>query len=247
MVVVAEQNTEPDPESPTPAADPAASAPVAAPAGPAPTASPAPTAAPDRRAQRLGWGVKEMAVAVGVLVVAVLVLGVFTHDFTFNPGGPSTNVATGGPSIDESQQYQVAAGQLHFPLRQPKLPADWHANSASLDQVGPTALNSRPNDLRIGFITPAGRYVAIAESTAAATDLARQTAGLPDATPIGEQGTVDVDGKAWTVYQGARNEVSWGLDLGAVRLMVSGNGNQAEFTTMAKAVQSAPVLPTRGA
>lgn len=190
---------------------------------------------------------KELLVAVGVLVVAVLVLGLFTHNFTFNPGGPSTNVATGGPSVDESQQFQIGLGQLHFPLRQPKLPADWHANSASLDPVGPTAVGGRPNDLRIGFITPAGHYVAIAESTAAATDLARETAGLPDATSVGQQGTVDVDGKTWTIYQGARNEVSWGLDLDGVRLMISGNGDQAEFTTMAKAVQSAPVLPPRGA
>lgn len=246
MVVVAEQNTEPDPEPPTPAADPDAAESAGA-AGTASAPVAAPPSGPDRRAQRLGWGVKEMAVAVGVLVVAVLVLGVFTHDFTFNPGGPSTNVATGGPSIDESQQYQLAAGQLHFPLRQPSLPADWHANSASLDQVGPNTTNGQPNDLRIGFITPAGHYVAIAESTATATDLARQTAGLPDATPMGDKGTVDVDGKTWTIYQGARSEVSWGLDLGEVRLMVSGNGDQAEFTTMAKAVQTAPVLPTRGA
>jgi hypothetical protein len=61
------------------------------------------------------------------------------------------------------------------------------------------------------------------------------------------KGTVDVDGKTWTIYQGTRSEVSWGADLGAVRALISGNGDQAEFTTMATAVQTAPVTPTPGA
>jgi hypothetical protein len=36
------------------------------------------------------------------------------------------------------------------------------------------------------------------------------------------------------------------VDLGAVRMLISGNGDQAEFTTMATAVQTAPVTPTPG-
>ncbi len=223
MAVVAEQNTEPDPEAPA-APDPAP---------------------PGGRAARLGWGVKEMSVAVGVLVLAILGLAALTNGFTFSPGSPATNISAGGPSIDPTQQYQLAAGQLRFPLRQPRLPAGWRANSADLDEIGPNA--TRPNDLRIGFITPAGRYVALAESSAAATDLARQTAGLPAETQMAEKGTIDVGGKRWTIYQGTRDEVSWSLDLGQVRLLVTGNGDQAEFTTMATAVQSAPVIPTPGA
>ena len=232
MVVVAEQNTDPDPNPESP--------PAPAPSGPAPSGR-----APGGRAARLGWGVKEMTVAVGVLVLAVLGLGMLTHSFTFSPGSPSTDVSAGGPSIDPSQQYHLAAGQLHFPVRQPALPAGWRANSADLDEIGPNA--PRPNALRIGFITPAGRYVSIAESSADATDLARQIAGLPDSTPMADKGTVDVAGKRWTIYQGTRSEVSWALDLGSVRLLVSGNGDQAEFTTMATAVQSARVVPTPGA
>jgi hypothetical protein len=239
MVVVAEQNTEPEPES-------SASAP-AADASSSGSADPAPAPASGGRAARLGWGVKEMSIAVGVLVVAILGLGVITHSFTFNPGGPSTNVANGGPRIDETQQFQLAVGQLHFPLRQPKLPAGWHPNSADFDQVGANTTGGQPNDLRIGFITPAGRYVAIAESSAAVPDLARQEAGLPSDTPMAAKGTVTVDGKTWTIYQGTRSEVSWALDLGPVRLLITGNGDQAEFTTMATAVQSAPILPTSGA
>lgn len=228
---MAEQNTESDPESSASSADSDA---------PAPPVS-------GGRAARLGWGVKEMSIAVGVLVVAILGLGVITHSFTFNPGGPSTNVAAGGPSIDENQQFQIAVAQLHFPLREPKLPVGWHPNSANLDQVGDNATGGQPNDLRIGFITPAGRYVAIAESSAAAPDLARQQAGLPGDTQMAAKGTVDVEGKTWTIYQGTRSEVSWALDLGTVRILITGNGDQAEFTTMATAVQSAPVLAAPGA
>ncbi|HEX4223058.1 MAG TPA: DUF4245 domain-containing protein [Pseudonocardiaceae bacterium] len=226
---MAEQNTESDPEPPTP-----------------PAGAPAPPAS-GGRAARLGWGVKEMSIAVGVLVVAILGLGAITHSFTFNPGGPSTNVASGGPSIDENQQFQLAVGQLRLPLREPKLPAGWHPNSADLDQVGANTADGQPNDLRIGFITPAGRYVALAESSANAPDLARQEAGLPAGTQMGTKGTVEVDGKTWTIYQGTRSEVSWALDLGPVRILITGNGDQAEFTTMATAVQSAPVFAAPGA
>lgn len=232
---MAEQNTESDPEPP-------ASAPAD---GASSSDAPAPPAS-GGRAARLGWGVKEMSIAVGVLVVAILGLGAITHSFTFNPGGPSTNVA-GGPSIDENQQFQLAVGQLHFPLREPKLPAGWHPNSADLDQVGGNTADGQPNDLRIGFITPAGRYVAIAESSANAPDLARQEAGLPAGTEMGTKGTVEVDGKTWTIYQGTRSEVSWALDLGPMRVMITGNGDQAEFTTMATAAQSAPVFTAPGA
>lgn len=226
---MAEEKTEPE----TPATDSGASAPAPAPAG--------------GRAARLSWGVKEMSLAIGVLVVAILALGLITRTFTFNPGGPSTDVATGGPSIDENQQYQLAAAQLHFPLHQPKLPANWHANSANLEQVGPNTSNGQPNDLQLGFITPAGRYVAISESSATAAELALQAAGLSDGTPMVTKGTVDVGGKSWTIYQGTRSEQSWVLDLGQVRLLVTGNGDQAEFSTMATAAQSAPVEPTPGA
>ena len=216
-----------------------------APSTPETPETPAP--APSGRAARLSWGVKEMSVAVGVLVVVIVGLALITNTISFNPGGPSTDAPIGGPVIDENQQFQLAEGQLRFPLHQPKLPSGWHPNSADLDQVGPTATNGRPNSLRIGFITPAGRYVSIAESSAAVVDLAREAAGTGTDAPMSPQGTVDVDGRKWTIYQGTRSEVSWGLDLGAVRMLISGNGSQAEFTTMATAVQTAPVLATPGA
>jgi hypothetical protein len=210
----------------------------------APPESQAP--APSGRAARLRWGVKEMSVAVGVLVVVIVGLALITNTISFNPGGPSTDAPIGGPVIDENQQFQLGAGQLRFPLHQPKLPSGWHPNSADLDQVGPTVTNGQPNSLRIGFITSAGRYVSIAESSAAVIDLAREAAGTGSDAPMSPKGTVDVAGKTWTIYQGTRDEVSWGVDLGAVRMLISGNGDQAEFTTMATAAQTAPVTPTPG-
>ena len=204
--------------------------------------APAPAPAPSGRAARLSWGVKELAVAVGVLVVVIVGLALITNTISFSPGGPSTDAPIGGPVIDENQQFQLAVTQMHFPLHQPTLPGGWHPNSADLDPVGPTATNGQPNSLRIGFITPAGRYVSIAESSAAVLDLAREAAGTGGDVPMSPKGTVNVEGTSWTIYQGTRDEVSWALDLGAVRVLISGNGSQAEFTTMAKAVQTAPVL-----
>jgi hypothetical protein len=211
------------------------------------TDPPAPAPAPSGRAARLSWGVKELSVAVGVLVVVIVGLALITNTISFNPGGPSTDAPIGAPVIDENQQFQLAAGQLRFPLHKPTLPSGWHPNSADLDPVGPTATNGQPNSLRIGFITPAGRYVSIAESSAAVVDLAREAAGTGGDTPMATKGTVDVGGKTWTIYQGTRDEVSWALDLGAVRALISGNGDKAEFTTMATAVQTAPVEPAPGA
>jgi hypothetical protein len=59
-------------------------------------------------------------------------------------------------------------------------------------------------------------------------------------------GQVQVGAQRWTIYSGIRSEQSWVLDLGSVRLLVTGNGDQAEFTTMAQALQSAAVVPTSG-
>ncbi|HEX3780758.1 MAG TPA: DUF4245 domain-containing protein [Pseudonocardiaceae bacterium] len=225
---------------------------------PAPSAEPAEgaQAAPDTEAPavgkrpggrgRIGWGLRDMVISMVVLVVVVLGLTALSQNFTFSPGGPSTSGST-APTVDAAEQYQVAVGQVHFPLREPKLPAGWHANSANLDQVTGSATSGQtPNELEVGWITPAGRYVAIAESSADAADLARQEAGLPDGTQMVDKGQVKVGSREWAVYSGTRTEQSWVLDLGSVRLLVTGNGSQAEFTTMAEAAQSAPVLPVAG-
>jgi hypothetical protein len=196
-----------------------------------------------RPAGRSGHGLRDMVISMAVLVVAILGLAAITHSFTFSPGGPSTSGAT-VPSVDPSQQYQLAVGQVHFPLRQPKLPAGWQANSADLDQVaGANTIGNQPNDVRVGWITPTGHYLALAESSAAAADLARQEAGLPADTQMTVEGQVQVGTHQWVIYSGTRSEQSWVLDLGSVRLLVTGNGSQAEFVTMAEAVQSAPVIP----
>jgi hypothetical protein len=188
-----------------------------------------------------------MVISMAVLVLAILGLAAITHSFTFSPGGPSTSGST-APRIDESEQYQLAVGQVHFPLREPELPASWHANSADLDQIaGSATTGNLPNDLRIGWITPTGRYLSLAESTADVADLARQEAGLPASTPMPAIGQVTVGGQQWAIYSGTRSEQSWVLDLDGVRLLVTGNGSQAEFTTLAEAVQSAPVMPATGA
>ena len=188
-----------------------------------------------------------MVISMTVLVLVILGLAAITHSFTFSPGGPSTSAST-APSVDESEQYQLAVGQVRFPLRQPKLPASWHSNSADLDQIaGSATTGNLPNDMRIGWITPTGRYLSLAESTADVADLARQSAGLPDGTAMPIIGHATVAGRQWTIYSGTRSEQSWVLELDGVQLLVTGNGTQAEFTTMAEAVQSAPVIPAAGA
>ncbi len=195
-----------------------------------------------RGAGRISSGMRDMLLSMLVLAVGVLILAAITRSCSFSPGGPTTD-SSSMPTVDVSAELQAAASQVKFPLHQPQPPSGWHANSASVDQLGQ---NGQYRAVRIGWIAPDGRYLQVSQSNATPVDLVRSAAALGNDADIRSTGTENVNGTKWTVYPGVRDESSWVADLGTERLFLTGNGTTTDFTTMATAQLTGRPVKTAG-
>jgi hypothetical protein len=149
---------------------------------------------------------------------------------SFNPGGPSIQ---GGPvpTVDVPAELRRAAGRVDFPVVEPTLPASWRANAANV-----TTLASHAQVVRVGWLTGATGYLRLAQSKAAEDELvAGETRQPPHA-----RGTVDAAGRQWVVYDSVRGEQAWVSERAGVRLLITGNADEAEFRTLAEAAINAP-------
>lgn len=200
--------------------------------GVADNASDKATEAPEGRhgPNRFRNGLRDMALSMVVLGVIVLAFAALTRGCAFSPGGPSDN-GVSAPPVDVSAELRAAAGQVRFPLRQPGVPAGWRASSASVDPLG---ANGADHAVRIGWVTAGGRYVQLSQSDANPADLA----GLAAGTTVAPTGSTVVAGTTWTTYPGVRSELAWVADLGPVRMLVTGNADDAEFRALASAAVS---------
>ena len=181
------------------------------------------------RTGRGRFGMRDMVLSMVVLAVGVLILAALSTGFSFSPGGVSVNTAN-LPTVDVSAELRAAVSQVKFPLREPRPLAGWRPNSASVDALG------QAKAVRIGWITSGGRYLQLSQSDATPLALVRVAAGLADDVTMSATGTETVNSTKWTVYPGIRSEQSWVVDLGSVRLFITGNGTSAEFHTLAVAV-----------
>jgi hypothetical protein len=181
------------------------------------------------RTGRGRFGMRDMVLSMVVLAVGVLVLAGISTGFSFSPGGVSVNTSN-LPTVDVPAELRAAVGQVTFPIREPRLPDGWRPNSDSVDSLGPAKA------VRVGWITSGGRYLQLSQSNATPSALVRVAAGLADGVSVSATGTETVNSTKWTVYPGVRSEQSWVVDLGSVRLFITGNGTTAEFRTLAVAV-----------
>jgi hypothetical protein len=192
--------------------------------------------APGRSARTL----RDLGLSLAVLVGLVLLLTGVTRGCSFSPGGISVDPHA-VPTVDPSAELRGAAARVDFPVRDPRLPAGWRANSADVSPVAATA--GAPRVVQVGWLTAAGRYLRLAQSSADPAELGGFAAGRPVGDAPAPSGTVVVDGRQWTTYPALHGEPAWVTDLGAVRLLVTGSGSAEEFRTLAAAAQAAPVLP----
>jgi hypothetical protein len=194
--------------------------------------------APPVRTGRGRFGMRDMVLSMVVLAVGVLILAGISTGFSFSPGGVSVNTSN-LPTVDVSAELRAAVSQVTFPVREPRLPADWRPNSDSVNSLGPAKA------IRVGWITSGGRYLQLSQSNATPLALARVAAGFADNVTVSATGTETVNSTKWTVYPGVRSELSWVADLGSVRLFITGNGTAAEFRTLAvAALTGRPVTRT---
>jgi hypothetical protein len=176
---------------------------------------------------------------VGAMVVLLAIVGVVaaaTRGCSFDPGGPAVD-RDSAPTVDVSSKLNVAASSVSFPVRRPAVPSSWHANSSSTSGTG---TGSTANVVvRVGWLTPAGRYVQVSQSGAKIADVLAAETGTESA----RTGSVTVAGTSWATYPSRREEVAWATELDGTVVAITGNGTEQEFRQAAGAVAGAKPLP----
>ena len=183
------------------------------------------------------------------LVVACMVLAGLVGMCSFRPTGP---VDGKPPTYDAAAALQADAGAVGYPVRLPKLPSGWQANSGTRSgiEAGRTdpATGAKLSAVtsRVGYIAPSKMYVSLTQSNADETALVRSIQ-----KSVYPTGTEDVDGVNWIVYRGGEGtEPVWTTRLdspqGQTQLAITGAGKPEDFRALAEATQSQPPLvPTR--
>lgn len=184
---------------------------------------------PSDRPPRSALGVRQLVGALLVLLPVILLFGGLSR-CSFSPGGPSFDPAA-GPSVDAPALLRDAAPRVPFVLRVPAVPPGWRSNA--VDQ----ALVDGGRVVRVGYLTGAGRYLLLVQSDAAEETVLRDAVdGVPAA-----RGVVDVTGQRFVVYGG--DEPAWVADVGGVRLLITGSGDEADFRSLATATLTGDRLP----
>lgn len=180
------------------------------------------------------------------LVLACIVLAGFVGMCSFSPKGPIEGAT---PTYDAAVALQADADAVGFPIRLPRLPEGWQANSGTRAgiEAGRTLNGAKQNAVtsRVGYIAPSKMYVSLTQSDADETPLVQsiQNAVYPT-------GAEDVDGVKWVVYRGGEGtEPVWTTRLdgpgGPVQLAITGAGSPDDFRTLAAATQTQPPLTPR--
>lgn len=228
-------------QQPSVPAEPAASqAPAPDAAGPADeqpgAAVPPPAAAepgPPQKPPRSVLSVRDVLVAMGLLIVVALF---FARSCSFSPGGP-TVAPDSAPTVDAVAALQAAAPRTPFPLRVPALPAGWRANSSD-----ESAVAGDGRAVRVGYLTASGTYLRLVQSDAAEEDLVATENG----GPLAATGTVDAAGLTWVAYTRASREAIWvATEPGPpqTRLLLTGSAAEPDFRALAQATVEGERLP----
>lgn len=180
---------------------------------------------------------RDMVAAVLLLVLIVGGVAAVTRGCSFSPGGPTVDPDS-APSVDAARELATAATTVDFPIRHPSLPPEWRANSSSTSPVGSGANASVV--VRVGWLTPQGRFVQLSQSGAEPLDLLAVETGRQDAV---RHGVVDVGGQPWTSYPSREPESAWVTQLDGVTVVITGNGGEEEFRVLAAAVAASKPLP----
>ncbi|MFC6014020.1 DUF4245 domain-containing protein [Nocardia lasii] len=165
------------------------------------------------------------------LVLAAVVLAGVASQCTVATSGPTQGQI---PYFDATAALKLDAKTMSFPIRQPALPEGWVSNSGSRDSItaaGGGAVST------VGYITSQGTYMRYSQSDATEEALSRHVLGSRYPT-----GTKEVAGQKWVVYAEPTEESGWIADLGGVRILITGAGNEAAFTALAAAITAAPPL-----
>jgi uncharacterized protein DUF4245 len=206
-----------------------------------------PQAAPEPKPakSRLLQDGRDMFWSMAPLVLACIVLAGVLGMCSFAPNGPGQGPL---PPYDTPAAMKADAEALKIPIRLPKLPDGWHANSGSRGSIdgGRTDAAGKPARAvisRVGYLAPTGMFISLTQSDADEQSLVRSIDG--DVVPTGTQ---DVNGTTWIVYEGGDDSRPvWTTRLagrtGPAQIAVTGPAGTNEYRTLAAATQSQSPLP----
>jgi hypothetical protein len=212
-------------------ADPTPDATEAAEPSPASEASEPSTA--KLKGPPLGAGPRDMLISMLILLPIVGLVAVLGRGCSFAPDGPTVD-SSHLPNVDIHGALVAAARAMPFELREPSVPAGWRANAVD-QRPGPGGAST----VRVGWVTTAGRYLRLVQSTAQEGALvAAETQGPPSAAR-----PVAAAGATWVDYQGGNGERAWTRRADGVQWLITGDATAGEFDALARAITAAAPLP----
>jgi hypothetical protein len=182
--------------------------------------------------------VRDMVVAMAVLVGVVLLVAGLSRSCSFSPGAPEVD-GSRLPVVDAPAELRALAPLVPFAVRIPAVPPGWRSNSVGQDRVAGLRV------VRTGFLTPQDRYLRLLQSDGSEAALLAVETG---ARPVPARGAVDVGGQRWVVYGGDHDERIWIAEFATpggapVRLLITGSGSEDDFRAMAGAASTGELLP----
>ncbi len=173
-----------------------------------------------------------MALSMGLIAVVTFVLVGMYGGVSFSPGGPSDGQVV---TADVAGGLEKAPPLVGFPVVIPSdLPADWTPNSFSFtEKPGSPA---QPPAARAGWLTDAGRFITLVQSSGTATDVLIAEIGA--AGP--PKGTETVSGAEWTVTTGRRTEQAWFRTVDGITYLITGSASPEDFRVLAGAAAMTP-------
>ena len=211
-----------------------------------------PLPAPKPEKPRILQDGRDMFWSIAPLVIACIVLAGVLGMCSFAPNGPGKGPT---PNYDAPAALQADADALKIPIRLPKLPEGWQANSGSRKGIdgGRTDPVSRQQtravSSTVGYLAPSGMYLSLTQSNA---DEDKLVASID--TGLYPTGTQDVDGVKWVVYEGAgqddkQAEPLWTTRLngpgGPAQIAITGAAGTDEYRMLAAATQTQSPLPAK--
>ncbi|WP_143231028.1 DUF4245 domain-containing protein [Actinosynnema sp. ALI-1.44] len=183
---------------------------------------------------RFKTSARDMVLSLVVLLAIIGSIVWLTQGCEFSPSGPTIDPSS-APTVDASKELGAAARRVDFPVRVPAVPDGWRANSSNTLPLGqgPT----RTTAVRVGWITPGGKYLRLSQSKAPVEDLVVLEAG--GGVTADTIGSADVAGMKWTKYHGRGDEPAWVLSVDGVQLLITGSGTDDDFRALATAAQTA--------
>jgi len=191
--------------------------------------------APPSKPPRSALTVRDMLVALAVLVPVILLLGGLAGSCSFSPAGPTVDPSR-LPVVDVAAELGPISRTVPFAVRVPDVPAGWRANGVDQDRVGPDGAADARRAVRVGYLTPEGRYLRLVQSDADEAGLLGTETG-PE--PVPGTGVREVAGLRWVVYAREDEEPIWIAEVpgdAPGRALITGSGSEDDFAALATAL-----------